>query len=361
MYDGCAHLVAVIASKVSICEAVRAAFLSVDRGIFVPRYYERQGSDWHLQDAANAVYEDKALTTQVDENGVPSSSSSQPSIMAAMLEALDLRSGQRVLEIGTGTGYNAALIAHIVGAEGVVTLDIDPALCGDAVDHLAEAGYAGVCVQCCDGLQGYADMALYDRIIATASYTSVPYTWIEQLAPGGILVMNLVDRAGFVSVLLRLIKREDGRMLGTTLPTSARFMELRPSAPTDRSWMAEVISLDDTEPIAALADLCQQLRQNHKLIFFLSTTIPELCLRLQYRDGSPRQSFDSYDVLYCSETFLLAARSDRVLARGNVKLLLEQCQRWEQLGKPDLGCYQVEVDAEGHHRFQLRDAMLLHY
>ena len=80
--------------------------------------------------------------TKRDEDGQPISSSSQPAIMAIMLDQLGLAPGQRVLEIGAGTGYNAALISHIVGAEGQVTsVDIDPELVGPAREHLASAGF----------------------------------------------------------------------------------------------------------------------------------------------------------------------------------------------------------------------------
>jgi protein-L-isoaspartate O-methyltransferase len=89
-----------------------------------------------------AVYRDEAIVTKHDAHGVPVSSSSQPAIMASMLERLDLREGQRVLEVGTGTGYNAALIAEIVGPRGdVVSVELDPDLARRARSVLQQAGY----------------------------------------------------------------------------------------------------------------------------------------------------------------------------------------------------------------------------
>src|SRR5579859_6035322 len=107
-------------------EAVEAAFRAVPRHVFLPEL------------AAEEAYRDEAIPTKF-LNGSAISSSSQPAIMAIMLEQLELQPGQRVLEIGAGTGYNAALIAHIVGETGqVVTIDIDEDIVADARTHLAQ-------------------------------------------------------------------------------------------------------------------------------------------------------------------------------------------------------------------------------
>src|SRR5207248_5596471 len=100
---------------------VRNAFLQVPRHLFVPQYYQQQGNNlsWDLVPATQErIYQDEVLVTQIDRRGIPSSSTSQPSVMAEQLEALALVPGQRVLEIGVGTGYNAALMGVIVGDTG---------------------------------------------------------------------------------------------------------------------------------------------------------------------------------------------------------------------------------------------------
>ena len=95
-------------------ERIAAALRDVPRHLFLP----------HLP--AESAYRDDAIVTKRDADGQPISSSSQPAIMAIMLDQLDLAPGQRVLEIGAGTGYNAALMQHIVGPSGtVVSVDID--------------------------------------------------------------------------------------------------------------------------------------------------------------------------------------------------------------------------------------------
>ncbi len=156
---------------------VEAAFRAVPRHIFVP------GTD------IEQVYSDTHILTK-ELDGVPVSSSSQPAVMAIMLEMLALQPGQRVLEIGAGTGYNAALLAHIVGKAGsVITIDIDEDIVTTAREHLDRAGFTQVQAICRDGGFGYPDVAPYDRVIVTASTSDILPAWREQLKPGGRLVL----------------------------------------------------------------------------------------------------------------------------------------------------------------------------
>ncbi len=164
--------------------SVESAFRAVPRHLFLPGVPLEQ------------VYRDEAIATK-HQDGVAISSSSQPVIMAIMLEQLGLEPGQRVLEIGAGTGYNAALIAHIVGdASQVVTVDIDEDIVANARGHLATAGFGQVRVVHGDGGAGYPGGAPYDRIILTVAAGDITPAWREQLATGGRLVLPLAIRAG---------------------------------------------------------------------------------------------------------------------------------------------------------------------
>jgi protein-L-isoaspartate(D-aspartate) O-methyltransferase len=158
---------------------VEEAFRAIPRHLFLP--------DTSLQ----TVYQDTHVISKV-RNNIPISSSSQPSLMANMLELLDTHSGLHILEIGAGTGYNAALLAHLVGETGrVTTIDIDEDIVEEARRHLCAAGYQRVRVVCGDGGLGYAPAAPYDRIILTTAASDVAPAWFEQLAPGGLLVIPL--------------------------------------------------------------------------------------------------------------------------------------------------------------------------
>lgn len=141
---------------------------------------------------SKAAYSDQAIVTHW-QDGEAVSSASAPSIVAVMLEMLDLQPGQRVLEIGAGTGYNAALMARIVGASGqIVTIDIDNEIVQNARANLRAAGSEEhVQVICGDGAQGWSEGAPYDRVILTVSSADLLPAWHRQLARGGRLVAPL--------------------------------------------------------------------------------------------------------------------------------------------------------------------------
>lgn len=132
------------------------------------------------------VTADDAVTTKLDADGWPISSSSAPWLMNAMLDALDLQPGHHVLEIGTGTGWNAAIMAA-AGAI-VTTVEIDEMIAVRARAALAQTGFSDVVVIHGDGELGASGRAPFDRIIATAAVHTVPYHWVEQAAEGGRIV-----------------------------------------------------------------------------------------------------------------------------------------------------------------------------
>jgi protein-L-isoaspartate(D-aspartate) O-methyltransferase len=172
---------------------VEAAFRAVPRHRFLPGV------------APAEAYRDQVIVTKV-EDGVPVSASSQPSFMAVMLQQLGLQPGHRVLEIGTGTGYNAALMAEIVGGHGkVVSVDIDAEVVAGARACLGATGYGGVTVLCADGTFGHPPEAPYDRIVVTVGAGDIPPALREQLRPGGCLVVPLSIRGPQRSIAFRRV------------------------------------------------------------------------------------------------------------------------------------------------------------
>lgn len=196
---------------------VRDAFLAVPRELFVPEFAEERGLE--------GVYRDESILTKRDRHGVPLSSSSQPAIMAAMLEQLQLCEGMRVLEIGTGTGYNAALLSVLVGRSGrVASVEVDPELARMARRNLRGGGYkARVVIG--DGREGFAELAPYDRIIVTASSRSVPIAWFEQLGPDGLLEVPLQLSAAGAQAIPLLQKIRSG--FRSVAVIAGGFMPLR--------------------------------------------------------------------------------------------------------------------------------------
>jgi protein-L-isoaspartate(D-aspartate) O-methyltransferase len=160
--------------------AIEAAFRQIPRHLFLPDV------------PVERAYTNDAVYTKHDTAGVSISAASQPATVAMMLHQLDAHPGDRVLELGAGTGYNAALIGAIVGETGqVTTVDVDLDLVEGARAHLAAAGISGVDVVLGDGALGHPAGAPYDRIIATVSAFETPTCWLDQLAPAGRLILPL--------------------------------------------------------------------------------------------------------------------------------------------------------------------------
>lgn len=156
-----------------------------------------------------AAYADNAVVVKRDHAGTAISSASQPTMVATMLELSLLGPGHRVLEVGTGTGYNAALLATIVGAEGRVTsIELDEDLAEAARHRLMDLdldlGVGRVEVVTGDGAVGHTAGQPFDRIVITAGASAAAPAWIEQLAIGGRLVVPLVGADGIGEVSCQL-------------------------------------------------------------------------------------------------------------------------------------------------------------
>ena len=218
-------------------DAVREAFLSVPREVFIPAVAEERGIP--------AVYEDEAYPTKTDPHGDAISSSSQPQIMALMLEALRLAPGQRILEIGAGTGYNAALISNIVGTKGHVTsVELDPGIAAGAQAAVRAVGQrANVVVG--DGRNGWEQDAPYDAIVATASSLDVPRAFLDQLREGGVLVMPLRITDALPFRQLVVVFERSGLLLRSVGVITGGFMRMR-ERPDDPSLPWPEVTVKET-------------------------------------------------------------------------------------------------------------------
>ncbi|GAA1272842.1 methyltransferase domain-containing protein [Pseudonocardia aurantiaca] len=233
--------------------------------MFVPRHYVQRDGDWVAVTAAdarwlNAVYADAPLVTELLPDGLGRlsvvSSSTKPALMVRMLDALDVGDGHRVLEIGTGTGYNAALLCHRLGAESVFSVDIGVGLVAAARERLAALGYAPTLVAA-DGRFGLPGHGRFDRIVATCSVPTVPWAWAEQLTDGGLVLVDV--KVGSQAGSLVLLRRYPDRLEGRFLARWAGFMPARdgdvaPSPPPgERAGpVAESVTFVDPDPWTAL-------------------------------------------------------------------------------------------------------------
>ncbi|MEW2509029.1 methyltransferase domain-containing protein [Streptomyces sp. NPDC046870] len=262
----------------------REAFAAVPRHLFVPYYYvtgargyERRWGESPDRQArerwVRGAYADVPLATRL-RDGELLSSSSQPSLMARMLAALRVEDGDRVLEVGAGTGYNAALLAHRLGADDLVTtIDLEPEITESARQHLAAAGHRPLVVTG-DGARGVPERAPFDRIIATCELPTVPRAWLAQSRPGARVLTPLATG------LLTLTVRDAEHAEGPFLPGAAYFVPLRGG----RRARPEGVSL---------AGLPGRAREQESFRFLLTLTGGALDPREAYalwdREGEPER------------------------------------------------------------------------
>jgi protein-L-isoaspartate(D-aspartate) O-methyltransferase len=330
-----------------LTESWRAAFTATPRELFIPdRALWVRGADVKIpidRDAdpetwMRAVYSNDVIITQIDDGAIDgegdsTSSASMPSVMLTMLTALDAHPGQRVLEIGTGTGYNAALLAHRVGADNVVSIEIDPEVAERARVNLASLG-CRVKVITGDGAAGYPPGGRYDRIIATCSVQILPWAWVAQTHPGGVIVTPW----GPPMANDHLLRLEVGptSTLGTIVD-SAGFMRLRA-----QRWNV-TDEPDDFPDIAARSttDL-----DPHEVLGNHSTLAVALHL------GECRAIFETDPATNSETLWLLASDAWASITRGQVRQAgarnlwdeaVTAYQWWTNNGHPDRAQFHLTV------------------
>ncbi len=347
-----------------------SAFRDIPRDAFVPYFFQphtdRPG--WRLvrrptREWAEKVYSMDALITQLDgrddahgdtADGAVTSSSSAPSLMAVMLDALDLRDGHAVLEIGTGTGYNTALLCHRLGDSHITSIDVDPALVDHARQRLAAFDYhphlhAG------DGRTGHSERAPHDRIIVTVGIAAIPPEWIDQTRDGGIIIVP-VDRHGRGGLLARLTVH-DGIAEGRFLPDCGWFMPTR-SRHADAALKAlrEITYDHGTQrttdlPIDAATDT------QHPADFFVALrTAGYSHLTFTPDDGSPQQTW----LATADGSWACHTTSDdgtHTVRQGGPTRIWDQIEaahaEWHTLGQPTRERFRLTVRRDGTHTLSL--------
>lgn len=213
-------------------------------GDFLERHLDPNDPDPRL---LQQIYSDDAIVTKLDEDGRPTSSTSQPSLVAAMLEELELSPGLSVLEIGTGTGYNAALMAEIVGDPARITsIDVQPEVVRQARILLDQASYGGIRVLSRDGAHGAPQGAPYDRVIATVGCPDISWAWAEQLAGDGLMLIPVQHGGPHCDPLIKLTPvGGDARHLRGRVADWSGFMGIHGKLSSQTPWA----SIDDSEPL----------------------------------------------------------------------------------------------------------------
>ncbi|WP_231335486.1 methyltransferase domain-containing protein [Actinomadura graeca] len=303
-----------------------------------------------------AVYGDEAIVTQVDDGAASddgtgrrvTSSISKPSIVARMLGHLQLEAGMRVLEIGTGTGWNAALLARVAGERNVVSVEVDGGLAERARKALAEAGLSPLVVTG-DGAEGHARGAPYDRVIATASAQTVPYSWVAQTRPGGIILApwgNAYDNGA----LVRLTVDAHGAAYGPFVDNTVAFMWLRaqrvprPGPPVDLAGASE--SSTTLHPDAVAWD-------DYDARFAVGLRLPDVTVRFADADGDDFAFWASAGTSWACVD-VTGGPVHRVRQKGPRSLWteIEAAHRWwEEKGRPGTGRFGLAVTRDRQYAY----------
>lgn len=211
----------------------RKAVADVARHVLVPEAYQQNDTGaWEPVDVTSPegldlVYSPTTLVTKLLDRGTHKesiSSSTKPDLIVRILEALDPVDGDKVLAVGTGSGYTTALLSHRLGDDRVFSVDLERDLVDRAQERLARLGFRPT-LAVTDGAEGLPGHAPFDRIIATCSVSRVPWAWAEQLTPTGRVLVDVkvATNAGN----LALLHRHPDRLEGRFTQRWASFMTMR--------------------------------------------------------------------------------------------------------------------------------------
>lgn len=350
----------------------RAAVDDVPRHLFIPEFFDRtdpaDGSPTlYVPVSASRsgtarwlelVYSDETWVTQLDarltpsdlpagahSSGVPTSSSSLPSLVIGMWEELDVDDGHQILEIGTGTGYSTALGCHRLGDDHLTTVEVDPDVAAQARTALDAAGYRPRLVVG-DGLAGAPGSQPYDRVIATCALRSVPASWIEQSRPGAVILVTLTGWLG-ASGLAKLIVTDpaSGTAEGTFTDPDVNFMPARSQTP---EYVIIPTRDDDTlisqRPAVIGPDLLTETGAAHWLIQLAAPNAQHLAFGPD-NDDLPEhllvQSDESYVAFHRSPTGAWTVRQGGQTALwDNVEHAIDQ---WRTAGEPPLTEFRIHI------------------
>ncbi|MFF8958986.1 methyltransferase domain-containing protein [Streptomyces sp. NPDC014894] len=305
-------------------------------GVFTPVDREADAFRW-----AEAVYPDPetATVTQV-VRGREADSLPGQGIVADMLDALGPKPGQRVLELGTGTGWNAALLSHRTGPDLVTSVEVDPEPAAAARRRLAAAG-ARVAVEVGDGAAGRPGSGPYDAVIATYAVDRIPWAWVAQTRPGGRIVTPW-GRLGHVALTVA----PDGRSAGGWVRGLARF----PAARGARTGLEDFARVRGAGPAVGERPWGRDpaaLRDDRHLRFALRVALPDVRIAvLADADGPAARLHDGR-----SSWAALSARSGRPVTalQGGPRRLADELEQawdgWLEAGSPDLYEFGLTVES----------------
>ena len=343
-----------------LSEATQKAYLATPRHQFVRRYRRWGIKEWsevnegNLEEHLATLYSDRALVLFGDDDDDVPSTISQPSFVLRMLDMLQLERGQKVFELGTGSGWNAGLMGNLVGSEGCVySLELIPEIAQTAAATIDGLGIKNVKVIEADGGEGYVAGAPYDRAIFSAGAYDLPQPFFEQIKEGGLLLIVIKSEGGGDTLFLLRKEHENFQSI-EALPCG--FVQMRGK-----------YQLDSLKPIQ-LEELPEWSELKNKLIntrpFWWGgkgkQDFPWRTLGIRSFLGITERSFRAFKTeknehlreqhyfgLWDQEQkSLVIAKDDLLLSYGNStaeKRLIKSLEHWIRLGMPSAASFALKI------------------
>ncbi|WP_431780817.1 methyltransferase domain-containing protein [Streptomyces chumphonensis] len=283
---------------------------------------------------------------------VSTSSASMPSVVFSMLRDLDVAAGHRVLEIGTGTGWSSALLAHRLGAGSVYSVEVDRAVAEAARRALNAFGSTAYVVHG-DGVAGHPEAAPYDRVIATCGVRTIPRSWVDQCRPNGIIVAPWGTHYSHSDAVARLVVSQDGRSASGRFTGAVEFMKLRaqrqPAVVHSEYVIGSVADGDETSTTITEEEFVGERFSAHR--FALALRVRDCCQVVAPKEDGARPVW-LYSLSDRSWACVLFhdGRTARVWQHGPRRLWddAEAAHRWwVEHGEPDHTRFGLTVAPEG--------------
>ena len=350
-----------IYAETPISEAVARAYLDTPRHVFVKRYRQWGTKAWHEVCEANlaehlaTLYANAPLILFGDDDDDVPSTISQPSFVLHILDLLQLQPGQAVFELGAGSGWNAALMGHLVSPGGqVYSLEIIPEVAKMAARSIETLGITNVHIIEADGGEGYAAGAPYDRAIFTAGTYDLPHHFYEQLRDGGLLFIVMKNEGGGDNLFL--------------LRKTADHFESLESEPCGFVQLRGKYAIKSLEPIPLeLLPEWSELRQHEisrtpfwwggkgkeglrwrtlGIRSFLGIAEPTFRAFKTVKAETRARAEHFFGLWDQAHQSLVVAKDDGLIAYGSVVAkdrLLQRVRQWVDLGMPSAACMTLQV------------------
>lgn len=347
-------------------------FLNVYRHYFVPYVYDEKDGTFIKQDLnytflkddlLQKIYVDTPLVV-LAENDKIISTSSQPFVMALMLRDASVKEGGKILEIGTGSGYNAAILAYVSGKEeNIITVEINKKVADFAVENLKRSGLSKIKVINIDGGLGYSQGGPYDSIIATCGCPEIPF--FDQLKDGGYLSIPLVTRGmetlvSFKRVGNKLIGKptlfvkflhfegvfSDKRQFAKNIQSLQRIIDTYGKKRDDLSKeLSEIIENEEDDDNLKV----EKRKKRTSFNFFLAISNDDAIMYESHVKGRENGYGLWHSVLKTSENGLIILFQKEIVSWGSetiVEKYVSFYRKWKELNFPSLENYIVEFYPE---------------